>query len=192
MATQESTVQNEFSLPSLLKGPVSDPVKPIDEALPTKSAADFYGYGDIDSPRCIGSPFSLNRMMAGRNSLKAVHCAFVLDLEKRREKKSVSFGLPDVADYGYGDQDDSPQEPPNKRRRYQRRNSKTPAMLMQMKSTLMSFDFSKLDEECHGKDVLAKPEKSSSDDWDGGIEIAEELVMHLQSRRKNLLNSKLD
>ena len=160
------------------------PVSRTPVKLPMKSAAQFYGYGDA-SPSS-GSPLSLSRLMSSRRSLSTVRSAFKLDLEKMRqgktvsfglpssEKKTVSFGVPDSAsvDYGYGD---CAPEPPTKRRKFERRNSKTPQMLMQMKSTLMSFDFSKLDTE---------DDSSQAKEWDGGLEIAEELVMHLQNRRR--------
>jgi hypothetical protein len=125
--------------------------------------------------------------MSSRKSLNAVRSAFVLDLESRREKK-VSFGVSEAAtDYGYGD---CAQEPPTKKRRFERRNSKTPAMLMQMasmKSTMLNFDFTKLDVEAdaEGKSAKKQTKDGEADEWDGGLEIAEELVMHLQNRRQN-------
>lgn len=161
------------------------PVKAVDEpALPSKAAAEFYGYGDMKSPcfRSVTSPMSLTKMIATGKSLKSVHKALVRDLENRREPKSVSFEI-DQQDYGYGDA--SPDtEPSTKRRRYQRRNSKTPAMLMQMQESLMGFDLSKLDEETHGAE---ESNESPVDDWNGGIEIAEELVQQLRNRRQKLM-----
>lgn len=160
-------------------------LEPADEpALPSKAAAEFYGYGDMKSPclQSVSSPMSLSKIMTNGKSLRAVHKAFVRDLENRSDFKSVSFEV-DKQDYGYGDA--SPDsEPPTKRRRYQRRNSKTPAMLMQMQASLMGFDLSKLDEETHGADGC---NDLSSDDWNGGLEIAEELVQQLQNRRQKLL-----
>lgn len=163
-------------------------LEPVDEpGLPSKAAAEFYGYGDIKSPclHSVTSPMSLTKIMANGKSLKAVHEALIRDLECGSEPKSVSFAL-DQQDYGYGDA--SPDtERPTKRRRYQRRNSKTPAMLMQMQASLMGFDLSKLDEETHG---VEESNERSSDDWNGGIEIAEELVQQLRNRRQKLMASK--
>ena len=146
------------------------------------------------------SPNSLNRLMSGRSSLKSVRSAFVLDLESNKQKKDVSF---DACDYGYGygpDEDDKPSQPqlespPTKRRRFQRRNSKTPAMLMAMNSPLLfHLDFLE-DKKEREKTAAAGSEVSETsnsesqsrkpDSWDGGLEIAEELVKHLQKHRKS-------
>lgn len=147
------------------------------------------------------SPNSLSRLMAGGKSLNSVRSAFVLDLESRQQKKEVSFDSYGY-DYGYGPDvevkhSDSQQEtPPSKRRRFQRRNSKTPAMLMAMHSPLLlHLDFleEKKDKEkaATGSETTESltPEAQSwkSDSWDGGLEIAEELVKHLQKRRSSKL-----
>jgi hypothetical protein len=158
-------------------------LEPADD-LSSKAAVDFYGYGDMKSP-CIqlcSSPMSLSKMIASGKSLKS---ALGRDLEKETSLKSVSFEL-DQQDYGYGHAAPDT-EPPTKRRRFQRRNSKTPAMLMQMQASLMNFDLSKLDEETHGAEENTE---LSTDDWNGGIEIAEELVQQLRNRRQKLMESK--
>ena len=115
----------------------------------------------------------------------------------------------DSTDYGYGDA--SPSEPSNnkndafepqnlnpkaeepdaKRRRYQRRNSKTPAMLLAMNSPLLlHLDFLEDQNGQQNASLTGSPPSSGSgilpkDIWDGGIEIAEELFKHLQKRRQS-------
>lgn len=158
-------------------------------ALPSKDTIELYGYGNLKSP-CLhpsSSPMSLSKIISNRKSLKAMHKAYALDLEKRQEPKSVTFAL-DQQDYEYGDA--SPDsERPTKRRRYQRRNSKTPAMLMQMKSALMmGLDLSKLDEETHEAEGSSRT--LSVDDWEDGLEIAEELVEQLRNRQRNRISLK--
>jgi hypothetical protein len=127
--------------------------------------------------------------MVNRSSLSAVRSAF-LDMEKRRQvgTKAVNF----ETDYGYGN--DTVQEPPSKKRRFQRRNSKTPAMLMSISASLVQLEFldeEKKEEEERLKKLTTNVQTFSVDDdddddnWDGGLEIAEELVKHLQQRRRS-------
>ncbi|EEC48968.1 predicted protein [Phaeodactylum tricornutum CCAP 1055/1] len=127
----------------------------------------------------------LNHMVSNHASLKAAHAAFVLDYEKRkslrRQKREVCF----ESDYGY---DEDLVEPEPKRRRFQRRNSKTPQMLMAMSPSLLSLDFLDKDKNEGQMKTISEIPLSFSDDedddaWDGGLEIAEELVKHLQKRR---------
>ena len=113
---------------------------------------------------------------------------------------------PDATDYGYGEatphepSDNKTQpfnykaeEPDAKRRRYQRRNSKTPAMLLAMNSPLLlHLDFLEdqkgLQNTSTSLPGLSPSSGSSSlpkDTWDGGLEIAEELFKHLQKRRQS-------
>jgi len=141
-------------------------------------------------------------MIYNRSALKVAHSAFVRDYGEKRALKmpplttSVSAPLPrktvafqcsssEPVDYGYGpqsDPEDDSQEPrPNKRRRFQRRCSKTPAMLMAMSAAVLELDF--LDEEEDKKEESTESTKDSDDSWDGGLEIAEELVKQLQQRR---------
>ena len=170
----------------------SSPVKPLEKerietSLPSKAAADLYGYGDA-SPTC-GSPYSLNRLMSNRSSLKNLHTAFVRDIEKRRGMKSVGFTTTAPIDYAYGE--GAPDaEPPTKRRRCQRRNSKTPAMLMRMNSPLVNLDFlTELEKDTKEtkKTVLKTGEEDS---WDDGLQAAEDLVKQLRSCRRNSDSSK--
>jgi hypothetical protein len=168
-----------------------------------------------------GSHTSLNRLMSARTSFGSVRSAFALDINRRQQqqKQNATF---DAYGYGYGygaDEEDkaktaSTEEcPAQKRRRFQRRNSKTPAMLMAMNSPLLlHLDFLE-DKKEHAKTTAAAnttataasatgtasplpsttaasssvafDAKKALDIWDGGLEIAEELVMHLQKRRKS-------
>ena len=103
------------------------------------------------------------------------------DCERRRKSKGVSFEpkeseTDDTVDYGYGE-DFVP--PPPKRRRMERRNSKTPRMLMAMNASLASLDF--LNDT---DDSLFKTATGGDDEFDGGLQIAEDLVKHLQTRRR--------
>jgi hypothetical protein len=124
--------------------------------------------------------------MMSSNAL-TVRSAFLQDCERRRKASSVCFAKEeseknektDEVDYGYGE-DLAP--PPTKKRRMERRNSKTPRMLMAMSASLATLDFLNDDQD----DSLFKTTKSEDgeDAFDGGLKIAEELVMHLQSRRR--------
>lgn len=168
-----------------------------------KPCESFCSPGKPSSSLLGRSPNSLNRLMAGRSSLKSVRSAFVLDLENRQQKKDVSF---DAYGYGYGYGADEEEKtlqatqqgdelPAQKRRRFQRRNSKTPAMLMAMNSPLLlHLDFleEKKESEKASAGSTATTTKSQSwkpDSWDGGLEIAEELVKHLQKHRKSNANA---
>jgi hypothetical protein len=177
--TSESPLQlQQQSAQDTMPPPTSMPIKPMDSL-----------YSSMRKPSYLTSqPNSLHSFMANRSSLSslsAVRSAF-LDMEKRRQvgAKAVNFDT----DYGYGN--DTVQEPPSKKRRFQRRNSKTPAMLMSMSASLVQLEF--LDEEKKEEEErqkkLTKVDTSEDDDddnWDGGLEIAEELVKHLQQRRRS-------
>ena len=125
------------------------------------------------------SPEALNKMMS--NTTFSVRSAFLQDCERRRKSKGVSFEAvteskpADEIDYGYGE-DFVP--PPPKKRRMERRNSKTPRMLMAMNASLASLDF------LNDTDDLFKNDSTGNDEFDGGLQIAEDLVKHLQSRRR--------
>lgn len=139
------------------------------------------------------NPNSLNRLMSLGSSMKAVHTAYVEEARRTREQKKEPSSEDYGYGYGYGPDEDEPvkkqcaeEEPPNKRRRFQRRNSKTPAMLMAMHSPLLlHLDF--LEDKKEEAAACESPSTStpSLDSWDGGLEIAEELVMHLQKRRES-------
>ena len=104
-------------------------------------------------------------------------------------------------DYGYGKDPESSSESP-KRRRFQRRNSKTPQMLMQQTATLLPLnlvvgtDNDSKESDNPKNTVPAKSEPAifkitnvndeDDDDWeDDGLEVAEELVKQLQQRRRS-------
>lgn len=150
------------------------------------------------------APDSLNRLMANRGSL---HASFMFNIEdamrnRLKQKKEKSDESEEI-DYGYGDAtpDDSDstlvrvadEEPLNKKRRFQRRNSKTPAMLLALNSPiLLQLDFLEdlKEEEKERRDAAAASSTDTNpfltkDSWDGGLEIAEELVKHLQKRRQS-------
>lgn len=121
---------------------------------------------------------SLNRMMISPATFSAAHSALVRDYRQQADKpKKICF---DIVDYGYGDTEEIPtSRPPSKKRRYERRNSKTPAMLMAMNAALGI--------ELYEEDETERDSTNSSEDdgWDGGLEIAEELVKQLQNRRRS-------
>jgi hypothetical protein len=73
-------------------------------------------------------------------------------------------------------------EPPFKRRRFQRRNSKTAAMLFSSMSSIVSSGVG------DAKEATAEISRPADDAWDGGLEIAEELVRQLKLRRQSLGN----
>lgn len=99
-----------------------------------------------------------------RNSLKELSAKFLREAKHRR-----SGDLP-IAPH---DEDQDTVEPPTKRRRFQRRNSKTAAMLFSSLSSINPSDY--LDDD--------KSEEPVEDSWDGGLEIAEDLVRQLKLRR---------
>ena len=113
----------------------------------------------------------------GMISSMSVRSAFLQDCEKRRKtSKGVSFeAASEEVDYGYG-VDIAP--PAAKKRRMERRNSKTPAMLMAMNASLATLDFLNDTE-----DSLFSSD-SKDDSFDSGLQIAEDLVKHLQTRRR--------
>ena len=140
-------------------------------------ASDFlYGSKGLTSRT---TPLALNKMMSSSATF-SVRSAFLQDCERRRKSRGVSFEPaekkePDAIDYGYGE-DFVP--PPPKKRRMERRNSKTPRMLMAMNASLAGLDF------LNDSDDLFKTESTGNDDFDSGLQIAEDLVKHLQTRRR--------
>lgn len=162
---------DSLSQPSLSGVSLEERVRSVRISTPTKPVEMLYG----SKPIYPGTPTSLNRMIYNSSSLKAAHAAFVRDYEQSRSPKKVSF---DSNPYGYGYDEPEVEERPVKRRRFERRNSKTPAMLMAM-SAALDLDFlAKHDNEDQSKE-------DDEDNWDGGLEIAEELVKQLQQRRKS-------
>lgn len=111
-------------------------------------------------------------------------------MKKFREENKVAFNFDTGVDYGYGDaQPDDPSDVPkqqqmNKKRRFERRCSKTPAMLRAMSSPIMQMSL--FDEKASGmkKSRSTSYMSKANDDWDDGLEIAEELVKHLQNKRR--------
>lgn len=91
--------------------------------------------------------------------------------QQQEMSRKVCF---EAVDYGYGDDATPVHVSPSKKRRFERRNSKTPAMLMAT-SYLRRHD-------ADSRPVMDSMEEDVV--WDGGLEIAEELVRHLQNRRQ--------
>jgi hypothetical protein len=148
---------------------------------------------------------SLNKMIASRSALRSrtPYCmsydrpVSLPCCEPMHASKRVMFESADNIDYGYGETHVE-EEPPVKRRRFERRNSKTPQMLMAMSASLLSLELMTtndvdVDEDEDEDESLIKTSASVEDDddeeseecWDGGLEIAEQLVKHLQERRSN-------
>jgi hypothetical protein len=128
---------------------------------PTKD----YGYGYDEH--------SLTSMMSShRSSLHSMHQKFAYEIEERRKVNFSSVEKSDPVD-----------EPPQKRRRFQRRNSKTAAMLFSSMSSLVASDF---EEDEKKEETSHAPDDSA---WDGGLEIAEELVRQLKLRRQSCTGS---
>lgn len=157
----------------------------------------------------LSPPDSLRRLMTS-GSQKSGRTPFTVDfdrLKKNVEAKTLSDEALDLYGYGYGyGADEEPTSSSSttaqndegaKRRKFQRRNSKTPAMLMAMNSPLLfHLDFleeKKEHEQSAATSATATSElpkafeftsSSAFDSWDTGIEIAEDLVMHLQKRKR--------
>ena len=112
-------------------------------------------------------------MSARRSSLQAMHKKFAHELEQRRK---VCFDS--------SCQEEPIEEPPQKRRRFERRNSKTAAMLFSSMASIVASDFADSDKEEASSDSRVSDEGA----WDGGLEIAEELVRQLKLRRKGCGN----
>jgi hypothetical protein len=122
--------------------------------------------------KSLDGEHSLTSMMSSRRSgLHSLHKKFAEEMEQRRR---VSFAAA-------SEEKNSVSEPPLKRRRFQRRNSKTAAMMFSSMASIVSSDLgdSSIDEK-------PKEAKASEDSWEGGLEIAEELVRQLKLRRKTL------
>jgi hypothetical protein len=128
----------------------------------------------------------LKRSLYSKNNdrMQNVHSIFAAGLERRRRAALLGYD-----DDGQQQQKGSEvEEPPAKRRRFQRRNSKTPAMLFKSMSFLPQDLFN--DENSATTEATknmatehAKATQEDDDDWDGGLEIAEQIVQHLQKRR---------
>jgi hypothetical protein len=206
------------ALSEMISASPAEPVKAGHDAVSVTDTvfkpSEMYG-ADKASTLFSGSPTSLNHLMSGRSSMgSSVRSAFAMDLSRRQQQQKKDHSI-DLYGYGYGygaDEEDKTQSntdesPVQKRRRFQRRNSKTPAMLMALNSPLLlHLDFLEDKKEqakaaaastaTDGSEpaTVAPPSsvapmtfgtKKATDIWDGGLEIAEELVMHLQKRRKS-------
>mmetsp|Transcript_122136 Transcript_122136/g.182445 ORF Transcript_122136/g.182445 Transcript_122136/m.182445 type:complete len:117 (+) Transcript_122136:1-351(+) len=111
-------------------------------------------------------------MMASRRSgLQSLHLQFAEQMNQRRK---VCFETEKAIA-------EEPAEPPMKRRRFQRRNSKTAAMLFSSMSSIVSADL-----EAEKEETPDKIDVPSGEPWDSGLEIAEELVRQLKLRRQSL------
>ena len=75
-------------------------------------------------------------------------------------------------------------EPTMKRRRFQRRNSKTAAMLFSSIATIVSPELNAIERE-----DIEREKETSKDSCDVAIKIAEDLVRHLRLRRHSLGNA---
>lgn len=178
-------------------------VKPLDLMTSPKSSTN-------PSLITLSPPDSLRRLMTS-GSQKSGRTPFTVDfdrLKKNVEVKKLSDEALDLYGYGYGygaDEGDKSSSSATaaqndegaKRRKFQRRNSKTPAMLMAMNSPLLyHLDFLE-DKKEHEQSAAAAVSATSElpktfeftasktfDSWDTGIEIAEDLVMHLQKRKR--------
>jgi len=128
---------------------------------------------------------SLYRLMSSQGALKSIHSAALPSVDNfrhlpnnskcsrstrtQRISKSVSFC------------NDSAR--PMKRRRFERRNSKTPTMLMSMSpaASLFQLDFGDNEEN---------EERNDDDNWDGGIKLAEDVVKQLLRRHREARKNK--
>jgi hypothetical protein len=114
--------------------------------------------------------------------------------------KTTAF---DAEDYGYGFAEPSRRSPspngeeelrPAKRRKFERRNSKTPAMLLQAMQEALDLDLLDVSDD-ETDEMKARPESehkdsdgddSEEDNWDKGLVIAQELVKQLRERRRGV------
>jgi hypothetical protein len=83
---------------------------------------------------------------------------------------------------------DDSDEPPLKRRRFERRNSKTAAMLLSSVSTLVSSDFDQLDDRTTQGDRRSLKSRlfNTDEPWDSTLGMAEELVRQLKLHRESM------
>jgi hypothetical protein len=141
-------------------------------------------------PLDLGTEHSLTSIMSSRQTThKFMHKKFAYEIMGYRN--SVSFEMPKPTCVPQSISSEPPvtpssscEEPPMKRRKFQRRNSQTAAMLF---SSLASFaedpDFALETREETCNETAKTGEESPC--WDGGLEIAEELVRQLKLRRQS-------
>jgi hypothetical protein len=103
------------------------------------------------------------------------------DIMSNRKRRTVSF-LPEAMTSSTANEQHSQEEPAPKKRRFQRRNSKTAAMLFRSMTD---------DARAEIEQEAAKPEEQNHNsednywDEDTGLEIAEDLVHHIKLRRQS-------
>lgn len=136
------------------------PLKPLGLMLPVKSSFPDHSLLSVMSPQHL--------------TLKTLQLKFSRELKQCREiHLSAPLNVePDLCT----------NEPPSKRRRFQRRNSKTAAMLMCSMSSIIACDFDHTSEQEDASNSQGSVQ-NTEDPWEGGLEIAEELVRQLKLRR---------
>jgi hypothetical protein len=155
-------------------------------------------------PLDLGTEQSLTSIMSSRRAThQSMHKKFAYEIMGCSSRNnSVSFDMPkptsavpqsisSTIDSEHTQPAVTPssscEEPPMKRRRFQRRNSQTAAMLFSSLASFAESDFGALetqrDENEASLEETIKTE-SESPCWDGGLEIAEELVRQLKLRRQ--------
>jgi hypothetical protein len=133
---------------------------------------------------------SLAAMMASRrSSLQNIQRKFAFEMQQRRVSfgevsPSLKLSMPSEPPTSIPE---GGEEPPMKRRRFERRNSKTAAMLISSMSSIITKDFCEEEGDKHAERTStgSSPSVTDGNSWDGGLEIAEELVRHLKLRRRN-------
>ena len=131
-------------------------------------------------PLDLSSRSLASLMTSRRSSLQSMHKKFAFELSQQ-QRRTVSFGEMPLHTPST-EPSSEPCEPPLKRRRFQRRNSKTAAMLLTSMSSIIASDFEKEDQQQESEEKTIST--SEDNPWDGGLEIAEELVRHLKLRRQ--------
>lgn len=153
--------------------PSNEEVAPISTVSPVEGEQSFPFKTFMSSKTFYPREHSLSAVLSPRrSSLKDFHARFANDLKQRR---SISF--PSTLKEEPVEVD----EPPAKRRRFERRNSKTAAMLFSSMSSIVASDLG--DEDT--KEERSSLAEETDDPWAGGLEIAEELVRQLKLRRIN-------
>ena len=130
-------------------------------------------------PKFCALDQSLASAMMGsrRSAMKSLQIQFAAQVAQSRKIKLERKDAPEEK-----------VEPMAKRRRFQRRNSKTAAMLFSSMSSIVSA-VPNTTHATEARDGSCKAAKEVTDDvWDGGLEIAEDLVRHLKLRRQQLSN----
>ena len=132
-------------------------------------------------PLDLSSRSLASLMTSRRSSLQSMHKKFAFELSQQ-QRRTVSFG--EMPLHTPSEPSSEPCEPPLKRRRFQRRNSKTAAMLLTSMSSIIASDFEKEEQEPQQESEPKTISTNEDNPWDGGLEIAEDLVRHLKLRRQ--------